>query len=346
MLIAPAAWLVPPMLAIIWLYIASSITFEPREPYSLYLTARSMNVLGLIVPVFAAAAAWEGTRLVRGGVWQLAMVRHRVSVAAWSILPALAGGAVVIVTAALLVVTSQGLLVPEPIVLLAVGSILVAHVAAGFAIGTRLVRSIAIPLVLLASFLSFVLPRVAGSAWLRHMSGTSIELCCGTDQWLDTGVVVAVMGGSLALVLASAVLVTRHRGTRSDFAVASLPLVVAVAVAMLVTPSTVKPTTPRLSVADRCLVDGGVEVCLWPEHEPMLADVASVASEAVAAWTAAGVTVPTVYREGVVDSDDGSAHLYLRMGSGREDILARITDGVIPSDPEEGPTPPCSLDEP
>jgi hypothetical protein len=341
--VAPAAWLVPPMLALIWLYIASSVTFEAREPYALYLTARSMNALGMIVPVFAAAAAWEGTRLVRGGVWQLAMVRHRVTVATWSILPAIVGGAVVLVVAALLVVTPQGILVPEPLVLLAVGSILVAQVAAGFAIGTRLPRSIAIPVVLLVSFMSFVLPRVAGSAWLRHLSGTSIELCCGTDEALAMGVVLAIVVGSLALVLASVVLVTRHPGSRSDLLAASLPLVVAMAVAMVVAPPSVKPTTVRAGVGDRCLTERGVEVCLWPEHERMLPAVTSVASEAVAAWTAAGVSVPTVYREGDVE---GAARLSVRMGADRDGLLARVTDAVIPADPEEGPAAACSLHEP
>jgi hypothetical protein len=341
--VAPAAWLVPPMLALIWLYIASSVTFEAREPYALYLTARSMNALGMIVPVFAAAAAWEGTRLVRGGVWQLAMVRHRVTVATWSILPAIVGGAVVLVVAALLVVTPQGILVPEPLVLLAVGSILVAQVAAGFAIGTRLPRSIAIPVVLLVSFMSFVLPRVAGSAWLRHLSGTSIELCCGTDEALAMGVVLAIVVGSLALVLASVVLVTRHPGSRSDLLAASLPLVVAMAVAMVVAPPSVKPTTVRAGAGDRCLTERGVEVCLWPEHERMLPAVTRVASEAVAAWTAAGVSVPTVFREGDVE---GAARLSVRMGSDRDGLLARVTDAVIPADPEEGPAPACSLHEP
>jgi hypothetical protein len=343
--VSPAVWLTPVMAGLVVLYIASSVTFEAREPYALSLTARSMNALGMIVPVFAAAAAWEGTRLVFGGVWQLAMVRHRVTVATWSILPAIVGGAVVLVVAALLVVTPQGILVPEPLVLLAVGCILVAQVAAGFAIGTRLPRSIAIPVVLLVSFMSFVLPRVAGSAWLRHLSGTSIELCCGTDEALAMGVVLAIVVGSLALVLASVVLVTRHPGSRSDLLAASLPLVVAMAVAMVVAPPSVKPTTVRAGVGDRCLTQRGVEVCLWPEHERMLPDVTRVASEAVAAWTAAGVSVPMVFREGDVDGVEGAARLSVRMGADRDGLLARVTDAVIPADPE-GPAPACSLHEP
>jgi hypothetical protein len=36
----------------------------------------------------------------------------------------------------------------------------------------------------------------------------------------------------------------------------------------------------------------------------------------------------------------------VRMGSDRDGLLARVTDAVIPADPEEGPAAACSLHEP
>ncbi len=341
--VAPGAWLAPVMVGLLVLYVASSITFGPREPYGLYLTARAMNGLGLIVPVFAGTAAWEGARLVRGGVWGLPMTRHRIAVAAWSFLPAFVGGLIVLVVTTMAVLVPQGLVVPDMVILGSATVILLAQVALGFFIGTIAPRAIAIPVVVLGSFMTFVLPRVAGSAWLRHMSGTTLELCCTTDQVLSPGVVVSIVAISAAILIAVAILLTRRPRMGVYPVVFLVLLIVASGVAMAAAPPTQRPYAERTGTADVCETRDGVTVCVWPEHRELAPRVSRVAAAAVDAWRAAGVTVPTTFREGEVDkSDPLTAGISVRSTNSRNSLIELLAVAVAPHFPVARDEPTCA----
>jgi hypothetical protein len=343
--IAPAVWLTPVMTGLVVLYVAQSITFAPREPYVLGLTARAMNVLGLAVPVFAAAAAWEAGRLARGGAWDMPIVRHRLSVAGWAVAPAIVGGSLVILIAVLQVLTYEGLLLPDLGVMALAVALLVSHVLAGFGVGLWLKRVVAVPLVLLVSFAWFVLPRVSQIQWPRHVTGTSLELCCSPYEVLAPVVGAGLLIVAAGLAIAAAVLIVRRPAGRSLAILAATPLVTAIVLGAAVAAEQVGPAAARTDPADACRSGERVTVCVWPEHAPGLPFVVSVADEVVGRWQRAGITVPTVFREGPVADADEAARIRLWARSDRHRVLQELVGAVVP--PYWAARPPaCARTEP
>lgn len=338
---SPGAWLAPAMVGLVWLYASQSITFAHRDPYALGLTARAMNVLGLVVPVFAAAAAYEGVRLARAGVWGLPFGRHRALVALWATAPALVGGALAIVAAALLVLAHEGLWVPDALVVGLAIALLVGWSLAGFAIGACRPRAAVVPAVLMVSFVSFVLPRVLQPVWLLHPFGTSLELCCRADEVLAPEVVLSVLVFAGGLATAALVAIGRRHMTRAAgvacVAIAAGALLVA---GLVASPVAMSPTTHRSAGADVCEQGANVRVCVWPEHAGILAATLAPMDGAAGRWASLGVPTPRLVTEGpTVDLPDAVS---LPMAAGIDAIGAvdSLARALVP------PAPPCAETRP
>lgn len=338
---SPGAWLTPAMLGLVWLYVSQSITFAHRDPYALGLTARAMNVLGLVVPVFAAAAAYEGVRLARAGVWGLQFGRHRAVVALWATGPALLGGALALLAAPIVVLAHEGLWLPDALVVGLALALLVGWSLAGFAIGASRAHVAVVPSVLLVSFVSFVLPRVLQPVWLLHPFGTSLELCCRADEVLAPEVVLSILVFSGGLAAAALVAIGRRHMTRAAgvacVAIAAGGLLVA---GLIASPVPMSPTTHRSGGADACGQGANVQVCVWPEHAGILPAALDSIDVAVGRWSSLGIPAPRLVTEDSTIDRPDALTLDLAVGSDAADAVDSMARALIPS------APPCASTQP
>jgi hypothetical protein len=335
--VAPGAWLTPIMIALVGLYVSQEITFAPRNPYPLGLTARAMNVLGLVVPIVAGAAAWEGARLRRAEVWTVPTVRRRLVIATWSITPALVGGGLVLTAAAIQVLAHEGLWLPDPIVMLPMLAVTASHALGGFAAGVWLPRAVAVPAAVLGSFSIFVLPRIDGPRWLRQLTGTSIELCCSSEYVLAPAVLVGVLVASLGIATAAAVLIVRQGSRPVSLVLAGASLAAAVAIGAMLIGDRLGPEDLRSERASACQGTDRVTVCVWPEHRHYLDRAVRVASDTVRIWGVFGIAAPSVFREGPANKGEAS----IRVGPGGAGIISQLSNAMLPSGP-----PACAAREP
>ncbi len=332
--ISPGAWLTPVMLGLVWLYVTQSITFAHREPYTLGLTARAMNVLGLVIPVFVLAATWEGVRVGRSGIWAFPFVRRRLGVAAWSVAPAVVGGALVIVVAAIQVLAHEGLVLPDPLIIVLALALLSAQALAGFAVGATWPHVAAVPLVTLISFASFVLPRVLQPVWLLHPFGTSLELCCRNDSVLAPEVAASIVVLSCGLLIAAAVSISSRPVTRTTKATSLGAVALSLAAAALIaSPIPMSPTTARLGDATACVDGAHVRVCAWPEHANMLLAAVAAADDAVVAWSAMGLETPKLITEARETPGPDALTVALWTGLDAYDLVADMAWAMVPDAP-------------
>ncbi len=335
--IMPGAWLTPLMLALVWLYVSQTITLWSREPYTVGLTARAMNVLGLVVPVFAGAAAWEGGRWAGAGLWGLPFVRRRLVVAVWSIAPTFVGGAIVIVAAATQVLLHEGLVLPDlPILSLAL-TLLAAHVLVGFVLGTAWPRVLAVPLVAVVSLATFVLPRVLEPRWLIHLFGTSLELCCRPDEILSPPVAAAIVLMSGGVLFAAALWIMDRPATWLVRAGAAGTVAVAFAVAAVIAmPIPMSPTTARQGEAVACMDGAHVRLCAWPEHAAQLPADLDAVDRAVSAWSVLGLETPRIITEAPLSELPGARTMALWVDQGPYELVRDLARAMLPTRPACG----------
>lgn len=330
--VAPGAWLAPVLIALVALYVLQYVTFAHREPYALGLTARATTVLPLVVPICAAAAAWEGGRLRRAGLWTMPFARSPFIVALWAIAPAVLGSLLAVLVGAEIVLAYEGIVLPDPVVMGLVLVVLSAHAAVGFGIGLRAPTVVAVPSVLVASFLWLVLPRAIEPSWLIHLSGSSIDLCCATSRVLAPGVVSGLLTFAAGMAVTTAVLLTTSRLRPRLGILTALPMVVGlVSGGALVSDMDWDPTAPRGGTATVCTQEGDPIVCVWPENQSVLTNAAEVAERAAAAWRGVGLTVPGRFAEGV--SGEAAVHLNLSAYHSRDQVISAMADGMLPDPP-------------
>jgi hypothetical protein len=78
---------------------------------------------------------------------------------------------------------------------------------------------------------------------------------------------------------------------------------------------------------------GQPRVCVWPEHQPRLEEVAAIAASAGAAWEQASIAVPDTFREGQQESPTDRSFGF-SMQADRYTILNALAYSLLPPWPE------------
>jgi hypothetical protein len=319
-------------------YVAANA--HPVDPYQLLLTARGTATFGFVMPIVAALAAWEGGRLRRGNVWHTPLVRSRVVVAGWSVMPVVAAGWLAVLAGVMTSLVNAGQLVPDPRPLGVGFMVVAAHALASFAAGLWLPLAVSAASTLLASFSWMVFLRGLEPIWLRHLNGGALELCCGANQDLAPAAVLASAIPAVAMI--GAVLIWLSSGSpmqASRVAASALLLGGLAGGTAFASQLESYPAQPRDPAALICS-GSTVRVCLWPEHAPRIDEVVDLATAAVAGWRAAGIDQPSLVTEATSDLPEDAVSFGFSLTAPRAVVLNAIVYGMMPAWPrcaDEGP---------
>ncbi|MEO8247376.1 MAG: hypothetical protein ABI622_09695 [Chloroflexota bacterium] len=325
----PATWLALP----IWALAAAYVNFlYPADGYAVDASAKATTTLAFIAPFVAACAAWEGSRLGRGGVWDFPLVRSRLAVGFWAVLPAVLVGIVAITVAIVAQVARSDAGFPDPRFLVMSALDLAAYGALGLALGRLLPFAVAGPVAIVLPFLWLAFVPAMEPVWMRHLTGMFRD-CCGNAQDLDLKAALASALVDAGIVGTAALLVTGGAGALRRIVAPVAPLVVSLAVAaMLVSGMKYDPAVARDPNALECSTAGGVTVCLWPEHRQRADEVAAIVGDVHEAWQAAGIAAPSVYTEADarVKPEGALAFSFNGALSKRDDIINSLGYSMAP----------------
>ncbi|NUW37495.1 hypothetical protein HTZ77_39765 [Nonomuraea sp. SMC257] len=329
-----AALALPVLLAYLFFVMSRSVDALEDNWLSATVLVSSAAVLAA-GPVCAAAGAWEGARLARGGVDDAAAVRSRAAILAWSLLPVLGAALVALLGGlALAGVAMAGVAgLPDPLVLAVALLVITAWTLAGFAAGRHLHPLVGVPLLLVGTWLWLACPAALETFWVRHLTGNNLGFCCETHTVYDRRALYAQAVVAVSLAGAAYLAWSRRRGARPAWAgIAGLPLV-AVAVAFpLVRDMGPEAQVPRTSGL-ACGRSDGVEVCVWREREKRLGTAALIAVPA-ARRLAAGTGLPAPRRVTEGPATGGASWRFaMPPGAKPDDVLFGLATGLLPAEP-------------
>ena len=325
----PALWLAVPIVLLAGAY---GIALYPSDHYGLGATAMASGVLPFVGGFVAATAAWEGARL-RRPVWPMPMVRSRLAVAMWAVLPSVLVGVAAVLAATAVLLFRSDATVPDARVLAVVAVDLVAWAAAGFALGILLPVPVAIPAGILLPFVWFAFVPAMEPVWLRHITGMFHD-CCGLSEDLSGAAVLASVLADLGILLAAAVAVGSRPAPRR-LAVSALALVVPVVVAAaLVAGMTYAPVSPRDASLLDCRTSSGTTLCVWPEHAPEADAILSTVVAVEGRWAAAGIKAPPLVTEAGRSTAPAGSIPVLLNSSAPDDVVFALAEGLVPTQPD------------
>lgn len=331
--IMPAFWLAFPVCAFSGWYVT---LLYASDGYAVDATAKATSVIAFVAPFVAACAAWEGARLRRGGVWLLPVVRSRMTLAFWPLLPIVLIGllAISVAMAVNLVRSHAGL--PDARFVAMSALDLGAFAGAGLAAGLLLPFAIAGPLALALPFLWLGFIPAMDPVWLRHMTGMFRD-CCGLSQDLAWPPLAASALVDLGILATAAIAVdcSIRLWSRLAGGLGALGLSVG-ASAMVVAGMTYAPTVVRDPARLRCETTYGVTVCVWPEHHARADEVTSLVASVRSRWQEAGMTVSAVFTEADAAVAPSNAVVFGFNGddSSRDDIISSLGSGMLPPWPD------------
>jgi hypothetical protein len=327
--VMPALWLAVP---IIVLAAAYGTALYPSDHYGLGATAMASGILPFVGGFVTATAAWEGARL-RRAVWPTPIVRSRLAVAGWAVLPSIVVGLAAVVAATAVLLARSGAAVPDVRILAVVALDLVAWAAAGFALGILLPVPVAVPAGILLPFIWFAFIPAMEPVWLRHFTGMFRD-CCGLNEDLSAAAVAASALADVGILAAAAVAVG-GAGSLRRAAASALALAVPMAAAVvLVSGMTYAPVSPRDASLLDCRASSGVTLCVWPEHAPAADAYLSAAVAVRGRWAAAGIESPSLVTEaGRSTAPAGSLSVSLA-GTGPDDVVRAVAEAMTPQQPE------------
>ncbi|WP_406114230.1 hypothetical protein [Kitasatospora purpeofusca] len=325
----------PFLLGFVLVALGDELTAWVTPAYGLAAAGHASLALPFACAACAAAGAWEGGRLHRGGVFSRSPVRSALAITTPVLLPvALMGGLgmlAALTTAALAGGTADG--VPQPGVLAVWAGLLLANTLVGSVVGRVLAPVVAVPLALVSSFVLNAYPVSFDTYWPRHLVGGGLSDCCAVDQVLDGRAVAASLAFSGA-VCAAAVLLVRRRG--SPLALAAALAVTAGGVALggwTARDLGPEPVRPRSSTALRC-DSGQPRVCLWPELGAARSVlVREEVRRTAGALAGRGVPVPAVFTM-AARPGPGEAGLGVPTDARAPDVTAAVVGGLLPRTPD------------
>ncbi len=328
--ISPLIWISPLLVWPAWMFVTSMASLQ-LDPYPLTLTAAGTAALLIVAPVCAAGGAWEGGRLRRAGWFTLPHVRTPLTVAITALLPTLLVGSLITFGIIGIRLVIGGVLLPDIRMIITTLVILTTHTLLGFAIGVRMPVVVSVPLVFLVDFFALGLPLTLDPLWLRHLTGIWPSCCLiGADLAPAALLGALVFTGGLAV---TAGLLLHPHLTAFRLALALLPAIIgAGAGVQFVRGFGPDPTIARDPALLVCST-GQPRVCVWPEHQPRLEEVAAIAASAGAAWQQAGIAVPDEFSEGQPGSPTVRGFGF-SMRSDHYTILNALAYSLLPPWPE------------
>ncbi|WP_405460001.1 hypothetical protein OG786_22000 [Streptomyces sp. NBC_00101] len=255
------------------------------------VSSRATGVLGFVSAACGAGAAWEAARVRQGGITGLAPARGPSSVAFLHLGPVALLGLLAVATPVGVVLTSvappPGL--PNPAVLAASYSVILAHIALGWFVGARTPQLLGVASLLVFGYLwGFWPAALGGLPWLRHLNGQGVNECCGLDQEPSMRSLAATVTFSLAIVTA-VVLGSSARSRRRALLLSLTGFVVPTAVALsFAVPLGFHGTDDRDSALRTC-TGRSPRICLWPEQDTERAEIGHWAEETTARLATVGV---------------------------------------------------------
>ncbi|WP_330288821.1 DUF7224 domain-containing protein [Streptomyces sp. NBC_00576] len=311
----------PLLLVIVALYVSSDYVAGDLDGYWTAATAKAVSALIFIAPVTAACAAWEAGRIRRARIGDGTPTRNGWQIAVAALTPVVLLGflalAAALAVARLHMESAPGW--PDARIIASAGLIVCAHVVVGYAVGMWLPAVAAVPVVLIGDYLWNVYPPALEPLWLRHLTRPASGCCMNTSAVDPAGIVgPALVAVGLAAVAVAAATLSRHTprlGTLPGF-VPYAGAALALAVAAATTTASVGlvdglgPDAIRTRPASElvCADSRGTRVCVWPEHEPRLAETARAVSTAAERLRLVGVTSPDVITESLQQPEPGQTH--------------------------------------
>lgn len=336
----PAAWLCPALVVLSAVY---AVAYQPAasEPYSVALTAGGSVVIGFLAPVCAALAAWEAGRLRRAGWWEMPHVRPPLAIAVLAMWPVIVSGLVAVSTSIIVQLVRAETLVPDLRILAVCVVVISAHALAGFAVGLKVPVVIAVPGVLIGSYLWMAFPRAMEPLWIRHLTG-SLEACCllQHDLAISAAIGAALVAGGLAI--AAGIVIAAGWRIRPVGAALSALAVASFAGVSLVMGLGAEPAVARNPSELVCRSSQAVAVCVWPEHQGRIDEVLAIATTAAENWREAGIAIPTTFTEADGPLQAGERSFGFSEESTPTDILHSLAYALLPVWPacaEMGPYP-------
>jgi hypothetical protein len=333
--ISPVVWL-SPVLLLVTLAFANLMSPWGDPSYPPALTAGSTALIFLVAPVCAACAAWEGGRLRRAGWSILPHVRSPLIVSLMAVFPILIMGIATITIMIVVGLARSGVAtIPDFRIVGMAYAVIVAHTLLGFAIGIHVPTPLAVPTVLLLDYAWMALPNQYEPLWLRHLTGAWL-LCCTIDTDVAPLAILgvyAVAGG----LTGTAILLLRYPFSTFRIALATIPTFLGFGAGVLaVQGMSYAPVIPRDS-ADLVCSNGQPRMCVWPEQQERLDEVAAIAKNATERWREVGVSVPNEFTTWS-DLSIGNRSFGFNMLSQRHNILNSLTFSMLPQLPQ------CAVD--
>ena len=325
--VMPAFWLAVP-LAVFAAWYATLL--HPSDGYGLGATAQGTGTLPFVAGIAAIAAAWEGARLRRSGIWAVPAVRSRLEIAAWAMGPAVLAGLLGILAAVAMSLAKSGAAVPDARVLAVAVVELVAWCSVGFTGGLLLPFAVAGPLALLLPLFWFAFVPAVYPVWLRHFTGMFRD-CCGLAEDLAPAAFAASVIAAAGIVGACAVLLSGF--TRWRVAGATVTLLVPVGLSVvLVAGMTYAPVVPRNPSALDCRGASGITVCLWPEHAGEADALRAAAARVAAGWRDAGLFVIKIVTEAgpSVAPAENTVAVVLPRGADQDAVVEALARAMVP----------------
>jgi hypothetical protein len=290
---SPATYALPLLIGFILIPLHQDLSTWLTAHYWPSATGGASLALRFVGPACAAVAAWEGARLARGRSFHQAPARSPLAIAAPALLPVVIMGAAGMATAlvASAAAADVGAGLPDFGVLAVGGVLLLANTLVGFIAGRVLHPLIAVPLVLISSYIVNDYPATFDIPWLRYLVGEGLDSCCAVDEVLDTRALVSAGVFATAVCLAAAVLIQR-RGERLALFCALALLAGGTGLGWY-SARNVGYEAVRARPSDSLICDGSQpQICLWPELGDRADMVRSQARKTVARLQNAGIQVP------------------------------------------------------
>lgn len=310
-----SALLVGPLAVALALWYANrTAEYAPfADAYLVEHTAAGADPLFLTLAVVAACAAWEGSRLRRAGWIGMPHARSPLLATAPLWTPPLVVG---LATAAAGLLWKLHLgdvdLLPDLRFIPTLVFVVTALTLFGFAIGTRVPVVVAAPALLIGVYLWMAIPgAITNPIWLRHLSGGKLGACCGLESDIAVQALLAPIVVSAGMIAAALLLLSVRptHAVRSTAASTLALLAGLVGGAVLAHDLPREPVTARSPARLMC-AEGTPRVCVWPEHQHVLARTSALAAIANAAWAKYGVAVPREFTEALVAPESSDQRFF------------------------------------
>jgi len=331
--IMPAAWFVLPVAMFSGWF--ATLLHSP-EGYGTAATAAASGTIPFVGAFVGGAAAWEGARLRRSGVWGGPWVRGDARIAAGAMAGPIAAGLLAILVAVVVSLIRVGASTPDLEIVGVLALDIFTYACLGFALGVLVPSALSVPLAVLLPFIWLAFVPAMYPVWLRHLTGMYRD-CCGIAESLAPRALVASVAVDLGVVVAATVAVRVRLPGRprllSALAVLTAASVVGVSAASGMTYAPVVARDPSLLT---CSTNNAVRLCLWPEHRDQADLLTTAIGDVVTSWKAAGIDSPTSVTEAWDSQPTGTLSVRLPDHLSKDGVIFAMATGMLPPAPNCG----------